>query len=86
VKNYLCLAVKTVLKKPEGLLELWCPLFWTRIYYLLKSQVEDVNAKFAALEKLKINNWKEEEKKTRKVTKKSKAKVFSVASYIINFQ
>lgn len=42
-----------------------------------------MNAKFAALEKLKNNNWKEEEKKTRKVIKKSKAKVLSVASYII---
>ena len=61
-------------------------LFWTLIYcLLLKSQVEDVNAKFAALEKLKNNNWKEEEKKARKVIKKSKAKVLSVASYIINF-
>ena len=42
---------------------------------LFTSQVEDVNAKFAALEKLKNNNWIEEEKKTRKFTKKSKAKV-----------
>ena len=42
---------------------------------LLKSQVEDVNAKFDALEKLKSNNWKEEEKKTEKFSKKSKAKV-----------
>lgn len=59
-------------------------MFWTIIYcLLLKSQVEDVNAKFAALEKLKNNNWKEEEKKTRKVIKKSKAKVLSGASYII---
>jgi len=45
---------------------------------LLKSQVEDVNAKFDALEKLKNNNWKEEEKKTRKFTKKSKAKVLFI--------
>jgi len=44
--------------------------FWEMIYF----QVEDVNAKFAALEKLKNNNWKEEEKKTRKFTKKSKTK------------
>lgn len=40
-----------------------------------------MNAKFAALEKLKDNNWKEEEKKTRKVTRKTKAKVLIVASY-----
>ena len=46
-----------------------------------------MNAKFAALEKLKNNNWKEEEKKkARKVIKKSKAKVLSLASYIINVQ
>lgn len=44
--------------------------FWEMIYF----QVEDVNAKFDALEKLKSNNWQEEEKKTEKITKKSKAK------------
>ena len=42
---------------------------------MLKFQVEDVNAKFDALEKLKSNNWEEEEKKTKKFIKKSKAKV-----------
>lgn len=51
---------------------------------LLKCQVEDVNAKFDALEKLKSNNWKEEEKKTKKVTKKSKAQVLYLASYVNN--
>lgn len=44
-----------------------------------------MNAKFAALEKLKNNNWKEEEKKTRKFTKKSKTKVLLVASYMQTF-
>lgn len=44
--------------------------FWEMIYY----QVEDVNAKFDALEKLKENNWQEEEKKTRKITRKTKPK------------
>ena len=39
------------------------------------NQVEDVNAKFDALEKLKENNWQEEEKKTRKITRKTKPKV-----------
>ena len=34
-----------------------------------------MNAKFDALEKLKENNWKEEEKKTKKSLKKTKAKV-----------
>ena len=34
-----------------------------------------MNAKFDALEKLKENNWKEEEKKTKKYLKKTKAKV-----------
>ena len=45
-----------------------------------------MNAKFDALEKLKNNNWKEEEKKTRKFTKKSKAKVLLVSSYANIFQ
>ena len=53
---------------------------------LLKSQVEDVNAKFDALEKLKSNNWKEEEKKTEKFTKKSKAKVLYLASNANNLE
>ncbi|XP_078360914.1 uncharacterized protein LOC144645274 isoform X3 [Oculina patagonica] len=44
--------------------------FWEMVYF----QVEDVNAKFDALEKLKENNWKEEKKKARKITEKSKAK------------
>ena len=47
---------------------------------LLKSQIEDVNAKFDALEKLKSNNWKEEEKKEEKFSKKSKAKVLYLVS------
>ena len=34
-----------------------------------------MNAKFDALEKLKENNWKEAEKKTKKSLKKTKAKV-----------
>lgn len=69
------------LEKLDVLAGLWCALrliffFCTLIdCFLLKCQVEDVNAKFDALEKLKSNNWKEEEKKTKKVTKKSKAKV-----------
>ena len=63
--------------------------FWFALYnrwLLLKSQVEDVNAKFDALEKLKSNNWQEEEKKTEKITKKSKAKVLYLASYVNNLQ
>ncbi|XP_015767082.1 PREDICTED: uncharacterized protein LOC107345681 isoform X3 [Acropora digitifera] len=44
--------------------------FWEMIYY----QVEDVNAKFDALEKLKENNWQQEEKKTRKIIRKTKPK------------
>ena len=34
-----------------------------------------MNAKFDALEKLKENNWKKEEKKAKKSLKKTKAKV-----------
>lgn len=48
---------------------------WCFSASLLTFQVEDVNAKFDALEKLKENNWKEEEKKTKKSLKKTKAKV-----------
>ncbi|XP_022798133.1 uncharacterized protein LOC111336320 isoform X2 [Stylophora pistillata] len=44
--------------------------FWEMIYF----QVEDVNAKFHALEKLKENNWQEEEMKTKKSLKKTKTK------------
>ena len=36
-----------------------------------------MNAKFDALEKLKVNNWQEEEKKAKKVIRKTKAKVLS---------
>lgn len=55
-----------------------CPSVCSTIdWFLLTTQVEDVNAKFDALKKLKENNWKEEEKKPKKVTKKSKAKVCS---------
>lgn len=85
LESYLSLAGETELKKPMSSSAMVCfasGLFWTLIdCFLLKSQVEDVNAKFAALEKLKDNNWKEEEKKTRKVTRKSKVKVLIVASY-----
>jgi len=80
VESYLSLVVRTELKKTgcshRVVLCFASGLFWTLIYCLLfKLQVEDVNAKFAALEKLKNNNWKEEERKTRKFIKKSKAKV-----------
>ena len=34
-----------------------------------------MDAKFDALEKLKENNWQQEEKKIKKFTKKPKAKV-----------
>ena len=49
--------------------------YWCFSASLLTFQVEDVNAKFDSLEKLKENNWKEEEKKTKKSLKKTKAKV-----------
>ena len=73
--------------EPDVLTGLQCALLICFVLdtHLLKPQVEDVNAKFDALEKLKNNNWKEEEKKTRKFTKKSKAKVLLVASYMQTF-
>ena len=43
--------------------------------FSISTKVEDVNAKFDALEKLKENNWQEEEKKRKKVLRKAKAKV-----------
>ena len=43
--------------------------------FSISTKVEDVNAKFDALEKLKENNWQEEEKKRKKVVRKAKAKV-----------
>ena len=42
--------------------------------FSISTKVEDVNAKFDALEKLKENNWQEEEKKRKKVLRKAKAK------------
>lgn len=54
------------------------------VWCLVISQVEDVDAKFAALEKLKENSWQEEEKKTKKVARKPKAKVRSVLRDEIN--
>ena len=43
--------------------------------FSISTKVEDVNAKFDALEKLKENNWQEEEKKRKKAVRKAKAKV-----------
>jgi len=57
--------------------------FWDMIYY----QVEDVQSKFAALEALKKDNWKEKEKdekdsvivqKQRKIQVKTKGKPLAV--------
>lgn len=41
-----------------------------------------MNAKFDALEKLKENNWQEEEKKRKKVMRKTKAKVSCISDCI----
>lgn len=41
-----------------------------------------MNAKFDALEKLKENNWQEEEKKRKKVVRKIKAKVSCISTEI----
>lgn len=41
-----------------------------------------MNAKFDALEKLKENNWQEEEKKRKKVVRKIKAKVSCISDCI----
>lgn len=41
-----------------------------------------MNAKFDALEKLKENNWREEEKKRKKVVRKTKAKVSCINTEI----
>ena len=41
-----------------------------------------MNAKFDALEKLKENNWQEEEKKRKKVVRKTKAKVSYISTEI----
>lgn len=41
-----------------------------------------MNAKFDALEKLKENNWREEEKKRKKVVRKTKAKVSCISTEI----
>lgn len=42
-----------------------------------------MNAKFDALEKLKENNWQEEEKKRKKVVRKTKAKVRCISTEIV---
>ena len=42
-----------------------------------------MNAKFDALEKLKENNWQEEEKKRKRVVRKTKAKVSCISKEII---
>ena len=44
-------------------------------YSILSFKIEDVNAKFDALEKLKDNNWQEEVKKVKKAVKRGTAKV-----------